>query len=121
ATSASAAPGAGSNPVTVYPALARRDAMTEPIRPRPMNPILVPSVIGQLRQHLLRDPEGLERGRRADVGGGLEQGLLDLGHRGPVGDRATDMDGELVRTVEGREHRQVEQRPGPAVQSGAAP
>src|SRR5919202_2670231 len=98
--------------------------------PRPTNPIVAPGASGStvcsvrgalLIDHLLRDPERLERRRHPAVHRRLQQHLLDLLRRAPVVECAAHVGAELGWLAERREHREVDEAAGPAVEPVAPP
>src|SRR5688572_24943394 len=65
------------------------------------------SLLVDLAERFLRDPERVDGRRHAGVDRDLEQHLADLVLSRAVADRAFDVDLELVRAVQRAQHRDV--------------
>src|SRR5690348_16998190 len=72
-------------------------------------------------EELARGAERIDRGRRAGVAADLEEDLGDLLLGDAVAQRAAQVRAQLVRTVEDRDHREVEHAARLARQALAAP
>ena len=106
----------------------RLSTIGPPMLPRPTKPIVVPglstggsALVGEVIEDLLGDAEGLQAGRHAAVDGGLQQHLLDLLLRGAVVDRPAHVAAELGRAVQRREHREVDEAAGLALEARTVP
>src|SRR4051812_31702904 len=74
-----------------------------------------------LVEGLARIAEGVDSGRNAAIDGNLEQDLLDLLLGQPVLQGALDVQLQLVRSVQGAEHRQIDDRACAPVDAGSRP
>src|SRR6266550_6501735 len=74
-----------------------------------------------LRKHLSRLPERIDAGRDAGIDRDLHEDFADLVLGQPVGQRAADVQLQLVRPVEDRDHRQIEHRALLAREARTAP
>src|SRR5215831_17285077 len=75
----------------------------------------------RLLEHLARDPEAVDCRRHAAVDGGLEEDLADLVLGDAVRERAAHVRLQLVRSVQRRQHREVQHAPDLARQTRPAP
>jgi hypothetical protein len=78
-------------------------------------------VSGFLHQHLMRRLEGVQPGRDAGIGGGVDQRRLNLGNRYAVVQRAFNMQLQLPGMPGRGQHRQIEKAAGLAVQRRVTP
>src|SRR5258708_400424 len=101
----------------VNPSRARLAAMGCPMRPRPMKPTVSTSAL----EDLLGAAESDHRRGHAAVDGDLQEDLLDFVFRETVGERAADMQLQLVLLAERAQHAQVQDRTRLARQAGAGP
>jgi len=74
-----------------------------------------------LLEGLAGDAEAVDRRRHAAINGGLQEHFGDLRLRDAVADRALDVELELVRTVQSRDHGEVEEAAGAAVEAWPPP
>src|SRR5262245_55127426 len=104
------------------PASSRRRAIRPPILPTPTKPILS---CATLHAHFLEDfpgdPEIVHPGRNAAIDGDLQENFLNLLFADAVCECATYVELDLVRTIQGCEHRQVEHASGLLGQSWTSP
>lgn len=74
-----------------------------------------------LRDRLFGDPERGQRSRGTTIDQSLQQYFLDLCFREPVVEGSMDMSCQFLRTVQCREHREIEHAAGLVIQSRPGP
>src|SRR4249919_3818464 len=72
-------------------------------------------------ERFARDAHGIDAGRDAAINRDLQKYLADLGAREAVGERALDVDLELVRPVECGDHAEIQQAAIPPRETRASP
>src|SRR4051812_2779420 len=72
-------------------------------------------------KHLARDAKGIDRRRHSGIDRDLQENLANFVLGDAIGERSADMRLQLMRTVEDRDHRQIEHAAGLQRQAFAPP